>query len=89
MPRLRRVLRAFGDDNPHHPLEDLVGIEARRRALAGAFGSVPATRPGVGEDDVLDAHAVLWSARRFVAGTAVAFGDGERDAHDLPMRIVS
>ena len=38
---------------------------------------------------MLDAHAVLWSVRRFVAGTAVTFGDGERDARGLPMRIVS
>lgn len=71
------------------PKRTAVGLDARRRALAHAIGAAPTTRRGVREDDVLDAHAVLWSVRRFVAGTAVVFGDGERDARGLPMRIVS
>ena len=45
--------------------------------------------PGAATHDVLDAYAVLWSARRFAAGTAVTFGDGAVDARGLPMRIVS
>ena len=44
---------------------------------------------GAAAHDVLDACGVLWSARRFAAGTAVTFGDDAVDARGLPMRIVS
>lgn len=76
-------------DGPLPSKRTSAGLAARRQALERAMGSAPHARRGVGEDDVLDAHAVLWSVRRFVAGTAVAFGDGGRDARGLPMRIVS
>jgi predicted RNase H-like nuclease len=43
---------------------------------------------GVTADDLLDAFAVTWTARRVVAGTAERLGDGSTDAHGLPMEIV-
>lgn len=65
---------------------------ATRRALAEAeFGPVPThgyRRKELAPDDVLDAFAALWTARRIVAGTARTFG-GELDAEGLPMRIVA
>jgi predicted RNase H-like nuclease len=43
--------------------------------------------PGTKPDDVLDALACLWSARRIAAGSAVTYGDGGVDARGRPMRI--
>jgi len=40
-------------------------------------------------DDVLDALACAWVARRWRADTACVFGDGSRDARGLTMRIVA
>ena len=61
-----------------------------RRALAHRVLGLDPPRPtGAAEHDVLDACAVLWSARRYAAGASVAFGGGEVDERGLPMRIVS
>jgi predicted RNase H-like nuclease len=49
-----------------------------------AFADLPA---GARFDDALDALAVAWTARRWVAGEALVFG-GEQDARGLTMRIV-
>ena len=40
-------------------------------------------------DDVLDALACAWAARRWRAGIADVYGDGARDARGLLMRIVA
>jgi predicted RNase H-like nuclease len=65
------------------------GVDARRRAIETWYeGDVPDRLPGAAADDILDAVAVLWSARRFVAGEHVVLGDGSTDRHGLPMRIV-
>ena len=49
---------------------------ARRRALLAAAGIVlPSRVAGAGEDDLLDAAAVAWSARRIAAGTACVLPD--------------
>lgn len=64
------------------------GRAERRRALEEVFG-VLARPPRTAEHDVLDAYAVLWSARRFAYGVAEVFGAGEHDERGLPMRIVS
>ncbi|WP_197408121.1 MULTISPECIES: DUF429 domain-containing protein [unclassified Guyparkeria] len=71
------------------------GIYRRRALVAEAFGtatieSVVAQLAGTRakEDDMLDAFAVLWSARRWVEGRGVCLpADPPRDSHGLPMRI--
>ncbi len=48
-----------------------------------------AGRPaGVAADDLLDAFAVAWTARRAARGVAERLGDGARDARGLRMEIV-
>jgi predicted RNase H-like nuclease len=44
--------------------------------------------PGAASDDVLDAAANVWTARRWRAGAAVVLGDGRTDERGLPMRVV-
>ena len=66
------------------------GAAIRRGLVEREFGPVPDwdyPRRILGPDDVLDAYACLWTARRIVAGGARTFG-GEIDAEGLPMRIV-
>jgi predicted RNase H-like nuclease len=43
--------------------------------------------PGAADDDVLDALACLWSARRIAAGAAESYGDGALDGRGRPMVI--
>ncbi|MFP4252777.1 MAG: DUF429 domain-containing protein, partial [Guyparkeria sp.] len=72
------------------------GIYRRRTLIAEAFGmatiesaveQLAGTR--VKEDDMLDAFAVLWTARRWSAGTGETLPpDPPVDACGLPMRIV-
>ena len=67
------------------------GAAIRRALVEEEFGPVPAhgyPRRLLAPDDVLDAFACLWTARRIRAGTARTFG-GEIDAEGLPMRIVA
>lgn len=72
------------------------GIYRRRALIAGAFGmaaieSAVAQLAGtrVKEDDMLDAFAVLWSARRWVNGSGETLpADPPVDACGLPMRIM-
>ena len=71
------------------------GYAERVALLRPTFGDAPerivAERPKglVAADDVLDAFAVLWTARRIAAGTAHALPDGPppRDAYGLAMAI--
>ena len=64
------------------------GRVMRRRLLAEHF-DIPLHAPkGASIDDLLDAYAVLWSAQRFRRGEHRVFGDGQRDARDIEMRIV-
>lgn len=74
---------------PLPPKRTAEGRTARRAIVADALGLVPTRLRGAEEHDVLDACAVLWSARRHAAGGAVTFGDGTVDERGLPMRIVS
>lgn len=58
------------------------------RHVAGVRRILEAPAPrGAAADDVADACAALWSARRVLAGVAERFGDDERDAHSLPMVV--
>jgi predicted RNase H-like nuclease len=66
------------------------GAAARRRALLDALprsgATLAARRPGCRADDVADACALAWSARRLERGEATILG-GERDATGLRMEI--
>jgi predicted RNase H-like nuclease len=64
------------------------GEKIRRQLLADHF-AMPSTAPkGAAIDDMLDAYAALWSAMRFQRGEHRVFGDGQRDARGIEMRIV-
>ena len=55
--------------------------------LAGARGHHPKAR--LADDDILDAMATLWTAKRIADGTARSLPeDPPLDATGLPMRIV-
>jgi predicted RNase H-like nuclease len=58
------------------------GLAIRRALLAQAGIVVPARLPGAAEDDLLDAAAVAWSARRVAAGAAVTLSDPAQRADD-------
>ncbi len=62
-----------------------VAGKADRIALVGV---VPNALPGAATDDVLDAHAVLWTARRVAVGDGERLGGRERDGRGLRMEIV-
>jgi len=58
------------------------GLAIRRALLAQAGIVVPPRVPGAAEDDLLDAAAVTWSARRVAAGAAVTLSDPAQRADD-------
>ena len=61
---------------------------AGRAARTALVGVEPAPLPDAAADDVLDAHAALWTARRVAAGDEERLGDDERDRRGLRMEIV-
>lgn len=65
------------------------GLADRRMVLREAFPEAETLRrlPGAADDDVLDALACLWSARRIAAGAGESWGDGSTDGRGRPMRI--
>ena len=67
------------------PKKTARGLSMRKSLLRPFFGRLEAI-PGAALDDVLDAHALLWSARRVAAGQGLALG-GERDARGLRCEI--
>jgi predicted RNase H-like nuclease len=58
------------------------GLAIRRALLAQAGIVVPPRVPGAAEDDLLDAAAVAWSARRVAAGAGVTLSDPAQRADD-------
>jgi predicted RNase H-like nuclease len=64
------------------------GQAIRRQVLIDHFELPAASPQGAAMDDMLDAYAVLWSVRRFERGQHAVFGDGQRDARGIEMRIV-
>jgi predicted RNase H-like nuclease len=65
------------------------GLAVRRALLAAAGISLPARVAGAGEDDLLDAAAVAWSAQRIEAGAAVMLTDPAQrgdDGHEIAIR---
>ncbi len=68
----------------------LAGQAERMAALAPEFdnlGTAPPTLPGTSLDDLLDAAAAAWTARRMASGVALILGQGELDATGYPMAI--
>ena len=65
-------------DSKHTP----AGLAARRALLGRAAITLPPRAEGAAENDLLDAAAVAWSARRIAAGTAVALTDPDQRADD-------
>ena len=69
----------------------VAGRAERLALLADRFpGSdvlLTARAQGAAADDVLDAAAAAWSARRWAQGTALVLGDGSVDGRGLPMRV--
>lgn len=65
-------------ESKHSP----AGRGIRRELLAQAGIIVPAAVPGAAEDDLLDAAAVTWSARRIAAASAVLLTDPAQRADD-------
>lgn len=65
-------------DSKHTP----AGLAARRALLARAAITLPPRMARAAENDLLDAAAVAWSARRIAAGTAVALTDPAQRADD-------
>jgi len=72
------------------------GLRVRRELLAAVapdgelrLGAWAAPRRDAALDDLLDAYAALWSARRHAAGGADVLGDGERDERGLLMQMVT
>jgi predicted RNase H-like nuclease len=62
-------------------------VELVGPVLAGVAAVELARTAGAPLGDLLDAAALVATARRVVAGTAAVLGDGERDATGRPMRI--
>ncbi len=50
---------------------------------------VPTSPSGATTDDLLDAAAAAWTARRMAGDTAVCLGQGEADATGYPMSIMA
>src|ERR1700733_7872554 len=65
-------------DSKHTP----AGLAARRDLLARAGITLPARIAGAAENDLLDATAVAWSARRVAAGPAVTLTSHDQPADD-------
>jgi len=58
------------------------GLAVRRELLARAGLTLPARIAGAAENDLLDAAAVAWSARRIAAGDAVTLSNPAQFADD-------
>ena len=65
-------------DSKHTP----AGLATRRKLLNRAGLTLPAKVAGAAEDDLLDAAAVAWSARRIAAGQAVTLTNPAQQADD-------
>ena len=77
-----------------HPKSKAAGVAERTAALGAAFGHealaahLRSRPPRTRVDDVLDAFAGAWTARRLARGCAVRIG-GEVDARGLRMEVVA
>jgi len=84
-----------GEQPMEHPKHSGLGFAERLGLVEEVFGEVTEPirqrfpRSAVADDDILDALAALWTARRLYAGTAARLGTGERDERGLPMQILA
>ena len=69
---------ALLQESKHTP----AGLAIRRKLLNRAGLTLPAKLPGAAENDLLDAAAVAWSARRIAAGEAVTLTNPAQPADD-------
>ena len=77
-----------GDDPVLTPKRIPLGSMQRRTLLLGAAVAVPERPAGAALDDLLDACALAWSARRITHGTARRVPDRPaRDARGLRMEL--
>lgn len=79
-----------------HPKKTGFGFAERLDLVRTVFGDAAeairseVSRDQAGDDDILDALAALWSARRIHAGTAIRLpGQEERDELGLPMQMLA
>lgn len=83
---------ALGGRPMQHSKKTTAGRAERLGALRLAFADVDshagARLTGASPDDILDAFAVAWSARRWLTGTHIQLG-GELDRRGLRMEIVA
>jgi predicted RNase H-like nuclease len=64
------------------------GMAERRRMLEEVHGPIPDRPPrGAARHDVLDALALICTARHLASGSGRRLGDGTRDRHGLVMEI--
>lgn len=72
------------------PKRQKSGQAERLAVLVPEFSNlaeVPTSLPGATIDDLLDATAAAWTARRMADGTAMCLGQGEADETGYPMAI--
>jgi predicted RNase H-like nuclease len=97
---LRTYRPLFFETHPEVSFARMVGTPIResKKTAAGAtirgelldreFGPRPGRPMGCGADDYLDAWACLWTARRWLAGTAIALPDAaEFDEEGVAIQI--
>lgn len=74
------------------PKRQKSGQAERLAVLVPEFSNlaeVPTSLPGATIDDLLDATAAAWTARRIAGGTAMCLGHGETDDTGYPMSIMA
>ena len=75
-----------------HPKWSWAGAEARRRLLGSAGIEVPEEIGVAGElagvDDVLDAAAACWTARRYAAGSAICHPETPEQLDEGPLAAI-
>ena len=74
------------------PKRQQPGIAERLAVLEPEFANIveaieQTPTPGTALDDLLDAAAASWTARRIAAGTALCLGQAEADETGFPMAI--
>ncbi len=77
----------FGKKTPAGEAERLAALEAVFSNVRDAVEAPMQGPPRPSLDDLLDAAAAAWTARRIVSGEAICLGEGEVDETGYPMHI--